>query len=579
MAKFFLGVIAGIFLCVFLVVMVAVAAVALTSRPPLVSEGSTLVLDLSGDIPERNPVDVSPVLFQRPARPTVKDLHDLLEKAAADRRINAVLVRPSFLGGGWAKAQELRANLESFKKSRKPLLAWLQVATMRDYFVASAADKVYVAPEGILDVKGLRAEAMFFKNTLDKIGVQADLEHIGAYKSFSEPFTRNRMSEAYRENTNAILDAVFEQFLATVAPARQMTSDQLRAALDSGPFLPAQAVEHRLADGLLYEDQVFDQIQKLTKVKSVKKLKPEDYNRVSLESLGLAGGSRIALVYAVGDIYRGGDDLDLLGESVITSDSMAKTLRQVAEDKSLQGVIVRIDSPGGDSFASDQLWREMNLLGSKKPMVISMSDLAASGGYYIAMTQAPVLAYPGTFTGSIGVVYGKLNLKGLYDKIGVTKEILSRGRNAEIDSDYRSFTPAERQKVLESMQVTYRDFVQKVADARKKTWKEIDVLAQGRVWMGSQALDNGLVDELGGLDRAITLVKQRAKLKPEDKVTLVTYPPQKKLLDLVLERMGSVSSADHLLAEIGHRLGAATPWRSLLRGGMLKIAPYWVTVQ
>ncbi|MBI3664799.1 MAG: S49 family peptidase, partial [Acidobacteria bacterium] len=405
MAKYLLGVISGIFLCFFLALLLVVVMVSLSGRPPSVAAGSTLVLDLGGEIVEHNPVNVSAVFFQHGMKPTLKDVHDILQKAAVDKRVNGILLKPGGVAVGWGKAQEIRADLEEFKKSKKPLIAFVQVAGTREYYLASAAGQVYLAPEGLLDVKGLRAEVMFFKDTLSKIGVEANLEHIGKYKSFSEPFTQNKMSDAYREVTNSVLDTVLNNFLVTVGAARKMSPEDLRAALDKGPFLPQQALQARLVDGLLYEDQVLEEVKKLTKAKSVKKLKVEDYNRISLESLGLAGGNRIALVYAVGGIFRGEDQFDPLGgDQGIASDSFTRLLRDVGDDKSIKGVIVRIDSPGGDAIASDQIWREMNLLRTKKPMVISMSDVAASGGYYMAMSGDPIVAYPGTYTGSIGVV-------------------------------------------------------------------------------------------------------------------------------------------------------------------------------
>ncbi len=580
MAKFLLGLLTGIFLCVFMGAALVFAVAAFSDRPPSVADGSTLILDLEGDIVERNATDVPTLLLQRGVKPTVREVRDILRKAAADRRVNAVVLKPNGLGIGWAKAQEIRAGLEEFRKSGKPLVAFLQVAGMREYYLATAADRVYLAPEGFLDVKGFRAEVMFLKDTLGKLGIQADMEHAGKYKSFSETFTENKMSEAHREVTNSILDTMLEHFLTTVSAARQMTPAELRAALDQAPYLPAKAVAARLADGLLYEDQVLEEIKKRAKVKSIQKLKPEDYNRISLESLGLAGGSRIAVVYAVGGIYRGEDDVDpLSGDQSMGADTVSRALREVGEDDDIKGVILRVDSPGGDGIASDQIWREMNLLRAKKPMVISMSDAAASGGYYIAMSGDPVIAYPGTYTGSIGVVYGKLNLRGLYDKIGLKKEILSRGRNAEYDTDYRGFTPAERQKVIEEMNAFYHAFVGKVAEARKKKPEEIEPLAQGRVWLGAQAKQNGLIDDLGGFDRAVALVKERAKLKPEDKVTLVPYPPPKKLLDLVMSRLGDMSGEEAVARLLRRKLGALPYWRALLDGGVLKVPPYWISVQ
>jgi protease-4 len=579
MAKFLLGVLVGVLICVFVVVFLVLIGVSFSGRAPGIAQNSTLVLDLSGDIVERNPTAVAPLLFQRGFKPTLKEVHDILQKAAVDRRISAVVVKPADLGAGWGKVQEMRSGLEEFKKSRKPLIAYLQVAGMREYYLASAADKLYCAPEGLLIVKGFRAELMFFKDTLDKLGVKPDWIHIGKYKNFAEPFTSDKMSDATREVENSILDSVMADYVETVAKGRRMTPEQVRAILDQGPFLPQDALRARLVDGLLYEDQVFDEVKKLTKAGSVKKVKSADYNRVSLESLGLSGGSRVALVYAVGDILPGEDEASPLGgEQSMGGDTMARILRDVGEDKSIRGVIVRIDSPGGDVYASDQIWREMNLLHAKKPMVISMSDVAASGGYYIAMTGDPILAYPDTYTGSIGVVFGKFNLRGFYDKIGVKKEMLTRGKNADIDSDYRDFTPEQRQLIMRGMGTVYKEFVDKVADARKTSPERIEPLAQGRVWMGAQAKQNGLIDHLGGFDQAVALIKERAKIKPEEKITLVPYPPQKKLLDILTSRFAGGSVEDALLEELKRKIGGSACWRALLRGGLLAIPPYTVTV-
>ena len=580
MAKFLLGLITGVFLCVFLVVLVVVVAASFSGRAPAIAQGSTLVLDLSGEIVEHNPVSVPALLSQRGSKPTVREIHDLIQKAAADKRINSIVLKPKGMDAGWAKTQEIRADLEEFQKSKKPLIAFLETASTRDYYLATAADKIYVAPQGLLDVKGFRVEATFFKDTLSKVGVEPDWVHIGKYKDFAEPFTASSMTDATREVLNSVLDSVLDDFRATVGKGRRMTPEQVSAALDQGPFLPSEALKLGLIDGLMYEDQVFDEVKKLTKVNSVTKLKPESYNRVTLESLGLSGGSRIALVYAIGDILSGSPEISPLGGGeAIGSDSIGKVLHDVGEDKNIKGVIVRIDSPGGDAFASDEIWRSMNLLHAKKPMVISMSDVAASGGYYMAMSGDPIVAYPGTYTGSIGVVFGKFNLRGLYDKIGVKKEILTRGKFADIDTDYRKFSEPEMQKVMDGMNAVYKDFVQKVANSRKRKYDEIEPVAQGRVWLGSQAKQNGLVDELGGLDRAIALIKERAKLRPDEKVTLVTYPAEKKLADVLLSRLNGPGDDDALGGAILRKLGFTSHWRALLNGGMLKIAPYVITVK
>jgi protease IV len=296
--------------------------------------------------------------------------------------------------------------------------------------------------------------------------------------------------------------------------------------------------------------------------------------KVPPESAGLQGRSRIALVVAEGDIVRGDPDDDGAEESALTSYGFDKLLREVANDSTIKGVVVRIDSPGGEVMASDEIWWQMNLLSKKKPMVISMSDLAASGGYYIAMTGDPVVAYPGTLTGSIGVVFGKANLHGLYDKLGVTKELLSRGRFADIDSDYQPMSAAAREKLRTAIDENYRSFVNKVAAARRRKFDEIEPLSQGRVWLGSQAKANGLVDELGGLDRAIEIVKEKAKIPKGEPITLVAYPPKRSVFDIMFGQ--SVESA--LESRLG---GVLKGWQLRLwaRGGLMRLMPYTIEVR
>jgi protease-4 len=300
----------------------------------------------------------------------------------------------------------------------------------------------------------------------------------------------------------------------------------------------------------------------------------DKYAKVPLDSVGLEGKSRIALVIGEGDIVRGSASDDGSAESSLTSYGFVKLLRQVASDSQIKAAVVRIDSPGGEVVASDEIWREMNLLSKKKPTVISMSDAAASGGYYMAMTGDAIVAYPGTLTGSIGVVFGKPNLHGLYDKLGVTKDGIQRGYHAGIDSDYRPLTADERQMLRAGIDESYKDFVTKVADARHRKFDQIEPLAQGRVWMGDQAKANGLVDEVGGLDTAIDLAKKKANIPAAERITLVTYPGRRNFLDILMRK----SQDDLLEGKLGQVFGRM-PFRAWLKGGYLRIMPYWVDVR
>jgi protease-4 len=254
---------------------------------------------------------------------------------------------------------------------------------------------------------------------------------------------------------------------------------------------------------------------------------------------------------------------------------MVKLLRQVADDSSIKGVIVRVDSPGGDGIASDDILHEMKVLSKKKPLLISMSNLAASGGYFIAMTGDPVLAYSNTLTGSIGVFFGKVDLRGLYDKIGLKKELLTRGRFAAIDSEYKPLTPDEREKVQREIQVFYHGFVERVAEARKRPYDQVEPLAQGRVWLGSQAKTNGLVDEIGGLDRAVEMIKQRTNTPASEQVSLITFPARRSLLELLLNRSNDTSELESAIQSVAGRL----PWKSLAHGGIQQLMPYSLVVK
>jgi len=574
MTKFLIGVLTGIMLTGLLAVIVIFALVRTGEKRPTVAEGSTLILRIEGPVPEQAPVEF-PIPFLEQQTPlTVADYWDLLRKAAVDSRIKAVVVEPRGVGAGWAKLQEIRNCLVEFRKSGKPLFVYLKAPGTREYYLATAADRIYIAPEEWLNVKGVRAELMYFRKTLDKIGVQAEIVHAGKYKDFGDTFTRTNMSEETREVMNSVLDEVYLHLVETLAKGRKKSAEQIRSAIDQGPFLAEQALRLGLVDGLIYEDQMFDELKKRLNAKEIKKLSCRDYVKVPSSGLDLEGKQRIALLIGEGDILRGGGGDGMGADGEIYSDGFSKLLRQVGNDRLIRGVVVRINSPGGDSVASDEIWREMNLLSKKKPVVISMSDAAASGGYYISMTGDPVLAYPGTFTGSVGVVFGKINLRGLYDKLGITKDLLVRGKFADIDSDYRSLTDEERRKLREGIDDNYKTFVTRVAEGRKRKFEEIEPLAQGRVWLGSQAMQRGLVDELGGLDRAIELVKQKARIPRSEKVRLLTYPPRRNILDLIFSR-ATEGLAESRARQVLEKLHVKV-WSP---GGMLRLMPFTVEIQ
>ncbi len=576
MAKFFIGLVTGVLLVFLTFVLLFFALLRFREKPPEIADNSVLVLRLNGDIPERPPFELPALFGGGNPGPTVTNVWQSLRKAAVDGHIKAVALEPTGLSAGWAKLEEIRADVEQFKKSGKPVYAYLRTPGTRDYYVALAADRIYEGPSDPLMLKGLRAEIMYFKKTLDKLGVTVDVEHAGKYKDFGDMFTRSDMSPETREVLNSVVDDLYGNLVARIAAARKKSQEDVRAIIDQGPFTAVQAQKAGLVDELRFEDQMFGELKTaLHADKDPVKVPIEKYMKVPPSAVGLQGKSRVAMVVGAGDILRGDPDDTGADETNLTSYGFDKLLRQVGNDSSIKGVIVRIDSPGGEVTASDDIWREMNLLSKKKPMVISMSDTAASGGYYMAMTGDPIIAYPGTLTGSIGVVFGKPDLHGLYDKLGITKDAIQRGRHADIDSDYTPLSPDERQVLREGIDESYRDFVTKVANARHRPAANIEPVAQGRVWLGSQAKGNGLVDELGGIDSAIQMIKKKANIPAGEQVSLVVYPPRRSILDVLMKRSSQDDMLESKLAQIFGRV----PFRAWMRGGFLRILPFWITVR
>jgi protease-4 len=569
MGKFLLGLLTGVILVALFIVIGVFAVASLRTRPARVADGSTLILHLKGDIPETPPVDLSvSIPFVQTGTPvTVENIWSMLRRAASDSRIKGVIFEPDGATPGWAKMQEIHADLEQFRKSGKPLTAYLKRPNSREYYMATACSKIYMSPVDVLDLKGVGLELMYFKNTLDKLGVHVDVEHAGKYKDYGDMFTRSSMSPETNEVMTSLIDEIYGDLVNTIAKGRGKDPAAMRAIIDNGPFIAKQAKANGLVDDLRYEDQVLAGLKKTTE---------QDY-----AAAPASGGSKIAFVVAEGTIVRNGP-VSFDGSTSLQSDSFDKMIARVANDSSVKGVIVRIDSPGGEDVASDELLHAMQDLHRKKPLVISMSDDAASGGYYMAMTGDPLIAYPATETGSIGVVFGKPNLHGLYDKLGITKDSVSRGRFARIESDYESLTDVEREKVRQGIDSDYENFLGKVAASRKKPVSVIEPIAQGRVWLGDQAKANGLVDELGGIDRAIEMIKAKANIPAASDVNLVLYPPKRGVLDLIFNS-NSNAEADALLSGTGlEPLRAAWHDASLrvwMRGGMLRMMPFTIQIR
>jgi protease-4 len=546
----------------------------LVGREPQVTRNSTLVLRVSGDLQETDPAGVLGQIFEPP--PTVRSIVDALRKAKADDRITSVIIRPTSTAALWGKVQEVRDAILDFKGSKKPIIAYLEYGGEQELYLASACDKVFLLPTSSLDLTGMASYELFLRGTLDKIGAFPDTLHIGEYKTASNTFTEHTYTAAHREMAESLNSDLFEQLVRGLADGRHKSESEIRALIDHGPFLPEDAVRTGLVDDLAYEDELDDKVRLSTG--PVHFLEQSDYRNVSLSSLGMNRGQRIAVIYAVGLISSGESSYDSPQGQVVGSDTLVAYLRKARADNSIKAIVLRIDSPGGSAIASDVIWREVQLTREVKPVIASMSDVAASGGYYIAMPATAIVAQPSTLTGSIGVVMMKFVIDGTLKKLGINMEHVQEGRYADMYSPVRAFTPEERAKVEEQMQATYDAFVEKAAAGRNTTPEKIDAIGQGRVWTGQQAKTLGLVDELGGLTRALALAKQRARIPQDADVQLVIYPPRQSIYDLVASPFGRSDSMTAIAPFLGlgdHRAlqQLVAPLRVFRRGEPLALMP------
>lgn len=575
----------GVWIVVFLLFVAITASAALVAlswfafaRGPAMASRGVLVVRISGDLDEI-PVSLVDQVFQE--RPTVRSLVEAIRAAKTDDRVTGILLEPVAAPALWGKVDELRDALVDFRSSGKPLVAFLEFAGDREYALASAATRIVLVPSGQLNLLGQASYQVFLRGTLDKVGATPDLLHIGDYKTAVNLFTETGFTPAHREMTASLNRDAFDHLVATVATARNKSITEVRALIDEGPMLPAAALRHGLVDDVAY----FDEMGRATGLgDTFDTIALKDYLAAGARRRAPASAPRVAVLYAVGTIVSGESGEGPTGVTV-GADSLAPYIRRIRQDDSIKAVVLRIDSPGGSTVASDIIWRELMLLREKKPLVVSMSDLAASGGYYIAMPAHAIVAQPGTLTGSIGIFSGKFVVGGTYNKLGMTIESVSEGKFAEMYSGARPFTPEERAKIEEQMQAFYDQFVEKVATSRKATPEQIDAIAQGRVWTGRQARDVGLVDELGGLDRAVVLAKERAGVAVDQPVNLVVYPPRKTLFEVL---SGSLTSAEGVRATlVGSLLSAEErmaigairqPMSMLRRGEPLALMP-WVFVR
>jgi protease IV len=511
----------------FIVIFIGIAV----SSPVRVGSNAVLVLNVEGEIEEQRPTDFFSAINGE-TTPVQHDFTDELDTAKTDSRIKALVVKIGPLATGWSKLEEIRAHLLSFRESGKPSICHLggDGAGNSEYYVASACSEVWIVPTSEIWIRGMMGEATFLRGTLDKLKIIPDYYHIAEYKTASNQLTEKKFTPAHREEVEAIVRSIYDQYLTDAAAGRKMDRAAFEQLVQKGPISAEEAVGDKLADRLAYWDQVQDYVKTRTK----------DWNPVSIgkyrSQVKNSGMTEIAVVHATGLIISGKSGNAPGGGFIMGGDSVAADLRRAREDSSIKAIVLRIDSGGGSAVASEVIRREVQLARGVKPVVASMSDVAASGGYWIAMSANKIVAEPNTITASIGVLGGKLNVSGLYNMLGLSTDFVATSDNATIFSAQQNFTPSQRDSFQKMLQETYARFTQGVADGRKMKVEDVDKIGKGRIWSGSQAKDRGLVDELGGLDRAITIAKQLSGIPADRAVRIVRFPEEKTFFEILMEK-------------------------------------------
>ena len=556
------------------------------------SKASVVEFTLKGNYPE----GPQPAGLFSEIQPSLGKLVDRMDEAAKDKAVDAVILRIAEAQLERATVDELRAAVGRIRKAGKPVYAELVDADSRDYLLAGACDRIFMSPGGTLMIPGVRAEMSYYKGLLDKLGIEFHVLQMGKYKSAGEPFTRTEPSPAAREEMTGIVDDLYRSLVATIAKDRKLEEAQVRKLIDEGIFTASAAKKAGLVDCVAYADEIHDlfrkklQAEKVDFVTDYKKEKNDiDFSGIGgmMKLMELAFGGKtsektsgprkIAVIYAVGVIVQGKSSSSVMGEDTVGSTSLVDALRTADKDPKVLAVVLRIDSPGGSAVASDLIWRQVNRM--HKPVIASMANVAASGGYYIAAGARRIIAEPQTITGSIGVIGGKPVVSKLLAKVGVSTEVISRGKNSGMLSLTAPFTPEERQAWMNVMEETYGQFVAKVAEGRKMPRSKVEELAQGRVYTGKMALDKGLIDGLGTLGDAIRAAKEAAGLKPDEKVDLETLPEPKTFFEQLLEQDSAMSRVRTSLPELAYTLASAELVRRVFREPSLLLMPYRLEVK
>lgn len=535
--------------------------------PSRLPSNSVLVVDAAGQIEEQRSSDLMHAF--NGYQPVLHDYLDTIDAAARDSRVSGIVVRIGPLQTGWAKIEEIRSHLIAFQKSGKPSICYLGYDGVGnpEYFLATGCSQIWLVPSVQVGIRGMMAETLFLRGTLDKLKIVPQYYHIAEYKTAANTFTEKKFTPAHKEEVESLLHSTYNEYIAGVASARQIDAAKFEQIVARGPLLTRDAVDDRIVDRLGYWDQV----------QSYFKRGSRPWHPISVEQyrgfMPDIAGPTIAVVHATGDIVSGSSQDSPTGGFIMGGDTVASELRAVRQNPAVRAIVLRIDSGGGSVAGSEVIRREVELANDVKPVVVSMSDVAASGGYWIATPARKIVADPDTITGSIGVLIGKFNFSGLYAMLGMSTDYVSTSPNATIFSSLQSFTPEQQALIQKSLEETYAQFTGGVARGRHMSVEAVDKIAKGRVWSGAEAKKLGLVDELGGLDTAIGVAKQLSDIPPSTPVHIVRYPQPKTFWQLLVEHeenlsesaSGSIRAALQQLLTNSGAIQASMPYRLTIR--------------
>lgn len=557
----------------FFVLMIAVRMT--SDKKVVVGSNAVLVIDLSDHYAEQRVQTPLRALAGEGADsdPGLYDAVRLIRQAATDDNVKGIYLKADGSGNGHASSEEIRRAIVDFSKSKKFVYAYGEVISQNAYFLASAADKVYLHPKGGIDFSGYAITMMYLKGTLEKLEIQPQIFYNGKFKSATEPLRETKMTEANRIQTTVFLGELYGDFLMKVGASRGIDTATLHQYADAGTIqYPEDALKYKLVDGLRYDDQVMDEIKQKLNLKGDDKVNFVALNRYDEAKSSYEGSGNIALIYAEGDIVSGSAD------KAIASEDYIKTIREARQDKDVKAIVFRVNSPGGSALASEGIWRELTLARKSKPVIVSMGDYAASGGYYISCMADSIFAEPTTLTGSIGVFAILPNMQAFFNnKLGITFDAVKTGEYADLGTTSRPLTEKEKLMVQRSVDTIYATFKHRVTEGRKLDATVVDSIAQGRVWTGIQARKMGLVDRLGGIDDAVNCAARMANVAD---VKIVSFPKQKDPYQQLLKSLGGVR-ASMVKEELGEHYQLYQTIKELkkLTGEIQAKLPYNLTIQ